>query len=216
MPAAGLITAWLHLPSALEAELNDWYDREHMQDMLAVSGVLRARRYAVEDGAPKYLAWYETVDETIAAGAGFRRLIEHPSDWTRRLARQFELRERMSFRLARDVGDTAAADTPWLYLVHTDIPDEVVDEYNAWYDSEHLPRLVTVPGVLRARRYVAVEGGPKYLTAYQLTDPDAFESPAGLQARKTPWTAKMRSLFQNTRRSMCRLIRPTVAANAQR
>ena len=79
------------------------------------------------------------------------------------------------------------------------------------YDNEHLPRLVTVPGVVRARRYTAVsDNGPKYLTVYELTDRDAFESPEGLQARKTPWTAKMRSLFQNTRRNMCSLILPGV------
>jgi hypothetical protein len=65
---------------------------------------------------------------------------------------------------------------------------------------------VTVPGVVRARRYAAVAGSPKYLTAYELTDKDAFESPAGLAARKTPWTAKMRSLFENTRRNMCKLV----------
>ena len=117
----------------------------------------------------------------------------------------------MYFRLKCDVGRVPEEDTPWLYIVHTDIPDDVVAEYNEWYDREHLPRLVTVPGVVRARRYTAVtDNGPKYLTAYELTDRDAFESPAGLQARKTPWTAKMRSLFKNTRRSMCRLMLPSV------
>ena len=104
-------------------------------------------------------------------------------------------------------------DTPWLYNVHTDIPDDIVDEYNEWYDAEHLPRLVTVPGVVRARRYNSTSGNPRYLTAYELTDPDAFESPEGLKARKTPWTAKMRSLFFNTRRRMCRLILPSIAGN---
>jgi hypothetical protein len=118
----------------------------------------------------------------------------------------------MNFRLMRDVGEKPTADTPWLYIVHTDIPDHIVDEYNEWYDNEHLPRLVTVPGVIRARRYAAVAGSPRYLTAYELTDKDAFESPAGLLARKTPWTAKMRSLFQNTRRSMCSLL-PRPAGN---
>jgi hypothetical protein len=93
---------------------------------------------------------------------------------------------------------------PWLYIVHTDIPDDIVDDYNAWYDEEHLPRLVGVPGVERARRYVANGAlSPRYLTAYDLTIKDAFESPAGLKARKTPWTEKMRSLFYNTRRKMC-------------
>jgi hypothetical protein len=97
-----------------------------------------------------------------------------------------------------------ASPAPWLYLVHTDIPADIVDDYNAWYDQEHLPRLVGVPGVERARRYVADPGlSPRYLTAYDLSIKDAFESPEGLKARKTPWTERMRSLFQNTRRKMC-------------
>ena len=79
------------------------------------------------------------------------------------------------------------------------------------YDREHLPRLATVPGVLRARRYNRVSGpGPQYLTAYELTGAEVWESPAAHQARKTPWTEKMRSLFRNTRRSMCKMILPSV------
>ena len=134
---------------------------------------------------------------------------DQPSPWSRRMrALCGEHYERMNFQLMCDVGEAGQEKhAPWLYIVHTDIPSDVVAEYNAWYDSEHLPRLVTVPGVLRARRYTAVtSNGPKYLTAYELTDKDAFESPAGLAARKTPWTAKMRSLFHNTRRRMCELL----------
>jgi len=93
-----------------------------------------------------------------------------------------------------------------LLMVWTDIDPEFEAEFNDWYDEEHLPRLVTVPGVARARRYVAADGvSPRYLTAYDLTIRDAFESPEGLKARKTPWTEKMRSLFHNTRRKMCAL-----------
>ena len=35
------------------------------------------------------------------------------------------------------------------------MPADVVADYNAWYDEEHLPRLVGVPGVERARRFIA-------------------------------------------------------------
>jgi hypothetical protein len=102
-----------------------------------------------------------------------------------------------------DVGNSKKSSS-WIYIVHTDIPEDIVYEYNQWYDEEHLPRLVTVPGVNRARRFVCEGQSPKYLTAYSLDDPDAFESPEGLIARKTPWTAKMRSLFFNTRRTMAK------------
>jgi len=124
-------------------------------------------------------------------------------------------RERMNFKLMCEVGQPPAPDAPWMYIVHTDIPDHIVDEYNAWYDKEHLPRCAAIPGVLRARRYAAAistsgTSSPRYLTAYELTGPDIWESPAALQARKTPWTEKMRSLFSNTRRALYRLVAPSV------
>ena len=213
--ARGLVTVWLHVAPEREDELNAWYNSEHLRQVTALPGFVRARRYSVDDAPLKYLAWYETTDETIESGAPFQGIVERPTPWSQRMRKLYgENRERMNFRLMCDVGRVSEEDTPWLYIVHTDIPDEIVDEYNAWYDKEHLPRLVTVPGVIRARRYTAVSGHPRYLTAYELTDRDAFESPEGLQARKTPWTAKMRSLFHNTRRRMCKLITPTLTHEA--
>lgn len=201
------MTAWTHVAPEHEAEFNAWYDSEHVPQIVALPGFLRARRYGVEGAQPKYLAWYDTRDEKAGSGPDLQRAIDNPDPAWRRIIGLLQHRERMSFRLMRDVGDSRREDAPWLYIVHTDIPDDIADEYNGWYDREHLPRLATVPGVLRARRYNRAFGpGPQYLTAYELTAPDVWESPAAHQARKTPWTEKMRSLFRNTRRSMCQLI----------
>jgi hypothetical protein len=212
MTANALITVWLDVASEREEEFNDWYRLEHIPQVVGLPGFVSGRRYRADDAPLKYLAWYDTADEGVETGPDFQRIASHPTPWSQRMRRFYgDNRERMNFRLMCDVGRVPEQDTPWLYIVHTDIPDHIVDEYNAWYDREHLPRLVTVPGVVRARRYTAVSAsGPRYLTAYELNDRDAFESPAGLQARKTPWTAKMRALFQNTRRRMCRLIQPSV------
>jgi hypothetical protein len=141
-------------------------------------------RYIVDAGAEGALLWVEGDDTPRIA-------VDEPG-------------EVFTFTLARDVGARLTTPAPWLYVVHTDIPGEVVSDYNAWYDEEHLPRLVRVPGVDRARRYVADDQQtPRYLTAYDLSIKEAFESPEGLRARKTPWTDRMRSLFKNTRRRMC-------------
>ena len=172
-----------------------------------VPGWVRTKRYRLNDAPARWLEWIETQAMTPPeAGADEGQPLPNSSQlWDQ----AGDDGERMIFRLKRDVGDKGAVAATWLYQVHTDLPDEIADEYNQWYDNEHLPRLITVPGVLRARRYVAIRGdGPHYLTAYDLSDRDAFESPAGLVARKTPWTARMRSLFTNTRRSMCALDLP--------
>ena len=188
--AAGLIT----LRFDAEGDLAAWHGAGQRAHAAGRGGLVRARLYDVADATPARLVWYETAapqadgQAWLAPGAAVERF------------------EAMSFRLMRDVGDATRPDLPWLYVVHTDVPDDIVDEYNRWYDQEHLPRLVTVPGVIRARRYTALAGHPRYLTAYELTERDAFASPAGLKARKTPWTEKMRSLFSNTRRLMGRLV----------
>jgi hypothetical protein len=73
--------------------------------------------------------------------------------------------------------------TPAVVVVMTDIPPEEEERFNRWYDSEHVPERVAVPGVRRARRYVryddapqpppgtvAARRGPKYLVVYELDD----------------------------------------------
>jgi hypothetical protein len=221
--ATGLITVRLDVAPEHDAEFNDWYRLEHVPQLTALPGFVRTRRYFCEqwnsDSADiRYLAWYETADETVEGGPDFQHIVANPTPWSQRMRTLYgDKRERMNFRLMREVGRTDFGDAPWIYIVHTDIPDHIVDEYNAWYDSEHLPRCAAIPGVLRARRYMSTgilgggSDGPKYLTAYEMTGPDVWESPAALQARKTPWTEKMRSLFSNTRRALYRLIAPAVS-----
>jgi hypothetical protein len=44
------------------------------------------------------------------------------------------------------------------------------EEFNDWYDLEHLPQMRAVPGIDTATRFVAVEGWPRYLAIYDLKD----------------------------------------------
>lgn len=219
--AGGLITVRLDVAPEYDAEFNDWYRLEHVPQLTALPGFVRTRRYFCSSADIRYLAWYETADETVEAAADFQHIVAHPTPWSQRMRTLYgDKRERMNFKLMCEVGNTVGrtdcSDAPWMYIVHTDIPDHIVDEYNAWYDSEHLPRCAGIPGVLRARRYASTgilggtTDGPKYLTAYEMTGPDVWESPAALQARKTPWTEKMRSLFSNTRRALYQLVAPAL------
>jgi len=215
--AGGLITVRLDVATEHDAEFNDWYQLEHVPQLTAMPGFVRTRRYFCEKADIRYLAWYETADEQVEAGAHFQSIVANPTPWSLRMRKFYgDKRERMNFKLMCEVGQTSFADAPWMYIVHTDIPDHIVDEYNAWYDSEHLPRCAGIPGVLSARRYMSTgiaggnSDGPKYLTAYELAGPDVWESPAALLARKTPWTEKMRSLFSNTRRALYKLVVPAV------
>src|SRR6266568_7081144 len=56
-------------------------------------------------------------------------------------------------------------------------PDDEV-AFNAWYDEEHVPLRLGVPGFVTARRYKAAsEEGPRYLALYDLGSVDVLQRP---------------------------------------
>ncbi|ONH24077.1 DUF4286 family protein [Pseudofrankia asymbiotica] len=67
---------------------------------------------------------------------------------------------------------------------------ELEDEFNRWYDEDHLPDLLTTPGFVAARRFrlregsrgPAADGAPRYLAIYEI---EADDLDAALQAMRT-------------------------------
>ena len=80
-----------------------------------------------------------------------------------------------------------------LLLVYSDVAPEHDKEYNRWYNEEHIPERLSIPGVLDAARYEAVQGGPKYLAAYELDSHEAWYSDAWQKWLKEPteWSRRM-------------------------
>ena len=82
-----------------------------------------------------------------------------------------------------------------LLMVWADVPADKEEEFNRWYNEEHLPERMAIPGFLGGARYEAVKGGPKHLAVYELESAAVMESPAykKVQANPTPWTKQIRS-----------------------
>lgn len=208
-----VIAVWLHVDRRHEEEFNDWYELEHLPQVVNLPGFICARRYCAEDSSvPKFLAWYETQDPGVETAAPFQDLVANPTGWSQRMRRLYgENRIRNNYRLILSRGAAPAPDAPFLYMVQTDCGDASRrTEFFDWYDKEHLPALAAVPGVVRARRHEAVSGSPLSMAAYELASANVFESPAWLEARKASRTDEMRPLFAHARRTMYRLIRATL------
>jgi hypothetical protein len=56
-------------------------------------------------------------------------------------------------------------------LVTMQPPPQMEEEFHDWYDTEHLPERRAISGFLTARRYVCIEGWPRYLAIYDLAHP---------------------------------------------
>ena len=74
-----------------------------------------------------------------------------------------------------------------IFLVYVDIDAKHDKEFNDWYNTEHLPELLAVPGILSAARYKAVKSGPKYLAFYELENAGVMGTPGFTNRPRTSW-----------------------------
>ena len=92
-----------------------------------------------------------------------------------------------------------------LTSMNIDAADE--PEFNRWYDREHLEERVAMPGFLEARRYVALDGNPKYLSLYSTETIEVLGSPFYLNAlaNQTAWSKANISRFKDMIRGVSRI-----------
>ena len=80
------------------------------------------------------------------------------------------------------------------------------ETYEKWYQTEHLPERLSIPGFKNGRRYQALHGSPKYFTWYEVDTPSVLRSAEYVDRLSNPtaWTKKIMSgVFLNASRTVC-------------
>jgi hypothetical protein len=190
--ANGLLAVWTDIAPEAESEFNEWYNSEHIPQLLGVPGFLSGRRYLAVEGAPKYLALYELTDADVLKSDAFRQVRELPTEWTKKMRPLFRNPAIGVYRQIFSHGAPPAKDADAVLTVRLNTPAEKEQEFNEWYNVDHIPALVGVPGVFRARRYVVVDGDPKYLAVYEMNDARIPKTPEWDKARNSEWTLRIR------------------------
>ncbi|AJK49286.1 DUF4286 family protein [Burkholderia plantarii] len=81
----GQLCIWTDTDARTEDDFNAWYDREHMQERVAIAGFRHARRFLANDGgARRYLALYETEALAVFRSDAYRRAFTVQTDWSLR------------------------------------------------------------------------------------------------------------------------------------
>ncbi len=81
-----------------------------------------------------------------------------------------------------------------MLMVLWEPPATLMEEFNAWYDEEHLPERAAIDGFRTARRFVSTGDGPPHMAAYDLASLDVLDSPAYQAvagANFTPWSRRI-------------------------
>ncbi len=100
---------------------------------------------------------------------------------------------------------------PGLLFSQMEPPSELEDEFHDWYNAEHIPARMALPGFTSAVRYEALEGKPRYLACYFLRDMHELDSAAYGELKRDPSerTARMLGAVNGFTRYICDQISDT-------
>ena len=110
--------------------------------------------------------------------------------------------------------------TSALYLVRMDVAHDHETTFNEVYDREHVPSLLTVPGVVAVSRYelqpltmsiggqlktIVIEHAPKYGALYEIESPEVLTTEAWAKAvEQGRWPAQVRPHTRNRQHTLYR------------
>jgi len=83
MAGKGMLLTSMDIDAANEAEFNRWYDREHLEERVAIDGFLEARRYVAHEASPKYLSLYSTETFDVLNSPAYRAALANQTDWSK-------------------------------------------------------------------------------------------------------------------------------------
>jgi hypothetical protein len=83
MAGKGMLLTSMDVDASDEAEFNRWYDREHLEERVAIEGFLEARRYVAHRGNPKYLSLYSTAEFEVLDSPAYRAALASQTAWSK-------------------------------------------------------------------------------------------------------------------------------------
>ena len=109
MAGKGMLLTSMDIDAAHEAEFNRWYDREHLEERVAIDGFLEARRYIAHVGKPKYLSLYSTATFDVLDSPAYRTALANQTKWSKANIARFKNMIRAVARITISHGAGRAA-----------------------------------------------------------------------------------------------------------
>lgn len=103
--SAAELFVWTNVEAEHEFDFNRWYDREHMEERIAIPGFIWGRRLRLVAGAgARYLALYRATDIGVFTSAAYSQAFQHQSDWSNRNFPRMRDPRRRVMRVPLEVG----------------------------------------------------------------------------------------------------------------
>jgi hypothetical protein len=184
--ANALLVTMTNPQAGREDEYQDWYANTHIVEMVGAPSVLSARLHTVTDlRTPvkwRHCALYELEGDPAEA---MNQVFEHGKAGNMTPSTAGDSPSRL-LAIATPLGERRGARPAdpdnYLFFVLTNPTPGMEDEYNRWYDGQHVDDVFAVPGFLGVQRFKlsAPPGAPEpywsYVALYEVDRDKAAEA----------------------------------------
>jgi len=189
----------MDVPAGREKDLDEFLREDLFTSFLAVPGALSAKRYRqIRGEGHQCMVVWEVERHEVTEGEAYEevalrsRIVKGASIYFDQPKVVYQ--ETIGFRQV----EYEQEHCKYLLAAQMDVSPELEKEFNDWYDTEHVPLLMRVPGWMASRRFIRIQGNaPKYLALYELESPAVLDRSEHEATHKTEWYRRLRPHFEN-------------------
>ncbi len=190
-----------------EKEFHRWYNLEHLRTLLTLPEFIWARRYVSIEGPmlPKYSALYGLNSPNVFETESYIKARD--TEGTIEIRPHIRNVTRNVYKLiypevAYDKLQGKETSHNVLLVVRMEPEEEWEEEFQRWYNEEHVRSLCSVPGFLSGARYVSIDGEPRFMAIYEVENYGVLQTEDYVKARDTEWTLRVRPHFRKQTRNI--------------
>jgi Domain of unknown function (DUF4286) len=89
-----------------------------------------------------------------------------------------------------------------ILVVDIEVDPAREDEFNHWYDEEHIPEKRRTEGFYSARRFKHATDPHRYLAVYEVKDAETVTSPAYMTQAMSEWSVSIQAAWRRMDRDV--------------
>ena len=198
MPTNYLYVARMDVAHDKEGTFNEVYDTEHIPAFLKIPGMARATRFRTSNvSQPRYLALYEIESPDVLDSPEWK-IARDLGRWPNEV-RAHTMNRRHAIYSWVGGNKELQHTTRYIFWAMMDVEPHKEALFSDLYESEHIPLITKLPGVVNAVRYkTSKEDHPAYLAIYEVEREDIASSDAWWAAADTgQWKPEVRPYTYN-------------------
>lgn len=175
-----------------KSEYNQWYNQQHMLDVVSVPGFVSAQRFVISEvqlrpitpQKANYMVMYKIVTPDLASV--FAEVARRSKAGMTKMSPALDVTSLSSYTYKAlgpvqphtPVAEKKENSLDFYQLAFGEAVAGKEAEFNQWYDEHHLPDCVAVPGYVSGERFIfsdiqlGTDKGATYLAAFHVVAPD--------------------------------------------